>query len=103
MSKRAVGVALLFLVVMWAGTLGISFAVVEWRDDEPTTLEVEPSSTPSIDAAQCQAAVALFAAIDRVLERATDPSDNLVDEWERSAQNMDARCFMGTPTPEPTE
>lgn len=78
-----------FLALAWLGAFGIAFAVVEWRDGE----------TSHVDPAQCQAAVALFEAIDAVLERASNPTENLREEWAKAAANMDVLCFAFTATP----
>jgi len=90
----------LYTAALLGGAFGISYAVFEWRDGETAeTNQSQPSPTPGIDAAGCQAAVALFEAIDAVLERANNPTENLREEWGRAARNMDERCFVPTPTP----
>lgn len=81
---------------------GIAVIVTEWRsNNEPVAdiIQLQPSPTLRVDPAECQAAVALFEAIDTVLERASNPTENLREEWGRAAGNMDNRCLIPTPTP----
>ncbi len=91
---------ILYTAALLGGAFGISYAVFEWRDGETVEMnQSQPSPTSGVDAAECQAAVALFEAIDAVLERASNPTENLREEWGRAARNMDKRCFVPTPTP----
>ena len=90
----------LYTVALLGGAFGISYAVFEWRDgDTADTIQLQPSPTPEVDPAQCQAAVALFEAIDAVLERASNPTENLLEQWVKASENSVERCFVSTPAP----
>ena len=90
----------LYTAALLGGAFGISYAVFEWRDGETAdTIQLQSSPTPQVDPAQCQAAVALFEAIDAVLERARIPNENLLDQWVKASENSVERCFVPTPAP----